>query len=107
MVSNAREDDFAVLDLDEIDTRIALTAFLARGARFFELDLPVHPVEFDLPERGSDRLRIGLARLGDRRRNGADAVIAAEALGEPREGVAAFVPFRDERLCHGRIGRDI
>src|SRR5215468_5978959 len=105
MVSNAREDDFAVLDLDEIDARIALTAFLARGAYLLEPDLPVHPVQFDLPERRADRFRIGLARFGDRRRNGADPVIAAKALGEPGKRVTAFVPFRDERLRHGRIGR--
>src|ERR1700760_4266338 len=35
--SHAGEDDFAVLDLDEVDARIALAAFLARGAGFLEL----------------------------------------------------------------------
>src|SRR4029077_17217190 len=80
-VSHAGEDDFAVLDLDEVDARITLAAFLAGGAGFLELDLAVHAGEFDLPQRRADCLRLGLARLGDGGRNRADTVIAAETLG--------------------------
>src|SRR5262249_31923418 len=105
--SGVRKDDLAVLDLDEIDARIALAAFLTRGAGFFEFDLSVHAGQLDLPERRTDRLGLRLARLGDRGRDGADAVIAAEALGQTRERIAALLPFVDEGLSHGRIGRDI
>src|SRR5207248_6552142 len=102
--SHAGQDDFAVLDLDEVDARGALAAFLTGGAGFLELDLAVHAGEFDLPERRADRLRLGLARLGNGGRNRADAVIAAETLGQPGEGIAAFLPFLDERLRHRGIG---
>src|SRR5215468_11214298 len=105
--SGVRKDDLAVLDLDEIDARIALAAFLTRGAGFLEFDLSVHAGQLDLPERRADRLGLRLARLGDRGRDGADAVIAAEALGQTRERIAALLPFVDEGLSHGRIGRDI
>src|SRR5262249_39764790 len=67
----------------------------------------VHPGQLDLPERRADRLGIGLAGLGDRGRDGADAVIAAEALGQTCERITALLPFVDEGLRHGRIGRDI
>src|SRR5262249_46323013 len=106
-MSGVRKHDLAVLDLDEIDARIALAAFLTRGPGFFEFDLSVHPGQLDLPERRADRLRIGLAGLGDRGRDGADAVIAAEALGQTCERITALLPFVDERLGHGRIGRDV
>src|SRR6516165_4785533 len=106
-VSSARQDDFAVLDLDQIDAGIALAAFLTRRSGFLELDLAVHAGQLDLPECRADCLRIRLARLGNRRGNGTDSVIAAEALGQAGEGIAALLPFLDERLCHGRIGRDI
>src|SRR5262245_32773556 len=103
-VSGAGENNFAVLDLDQVDARIALTAFLARGAGFLELDLSVHARQFDLPERRADRLRIGLARLRDCGGNSADAVITAEALGQAGERVTTFLPFLDEGLRHRRIG---
>src|SRR6266446_417947 len=105
--SGVRKDDLAVLDLDEIDAGIALAAFLTRGAGFFEFDLSVHAGQLDLPERRADRFGIGLARLGDCGRDGADAVIAAEALGQTCERIAAFLPFVDEGLGHSGIGRDI
>src|SRR5262245_35021616 len=105
--SGVRKDDLAVLDLDQIDARVALAAFLTRGTGFFEFDLSIHPGQLDLPERRADRLGIGLAGLGDRRRDGADTVIAAEALGQTCERITALLPFLDERLRHRRIGRDI
>src|SRR6202040_1274758 len=70
--SGARKDDLAVLDLDQIDARIALAAFLTRGAGFVELDRAIHPGQLDLPERRADRLGVGLARLADRRRDRAN-----------------------------------
>src|SRR5262249_16288482 len=96
--SGVRKDDLAVLDLDEIDARIARAAFRTRGAGFLEFDLSVHAGQLDLPERRADRLGLRLARLGDRGRDGADAVIAAEALGQTRERIAALLPFVDEGL---------
>ena len=81
-----RQDDLAVLDLDQIDAGIALTAFLTGRARLVELDHAVHAGELDLPERRADRLGLGLAGLGDGGRDGPDAVIAAEAFGQPANG---------------------
>src|SRR5690349_2048996 len=80
--SGARQHDLAVLDPDQIDAGMALAAFVTGRAGFFELDLAIHPGQLDLPERRADRFRVYLAGLGDGGRNGADAVISAEALGE-------------------------
>src|SRR5262249_7235415 len=68
--SGVRKDDLAVLDLDEIDARVALAAFLTRGAGFFEFDFSVHPGHLDLPERRADRVGLRLAGLGDGGRDG-------------------------------------
>src|SRR5262249_59439983 len=91
--SGVRKDDLAVLDLDQVNARVALSAFLTRGAGFFEFDLSVHPRHLDLPERRADRFGLGLAGLGDRGCDGADAVIAAEALGPTRQRLSALLPF--------------
>src|SRR5215471_14476034 len=96
--SGVRKHDLAVLDLDQIDARIALPAFLTRGAGFFKFDLSVHAGQLDLPQRRADRLGLRLAGLGDRGSDGADAVIAAEALGQARERITALLPFFDEGL---------
>src|SRR5262249_20229200 len=105
--SGVRKDDLAVLVLDEIDARVALASFLTRRTGFFEFDFSVHPGHLDLPERRADRVGLRLAGLGDGGRDGADAVIAAEALGQARERITALLPFFDEGLRHGRIGRDV
>src|SRR5205085_8596096 len=83
--SALRDDDFPVLDPDEVDVRDALPALLALGAGLVELDLAVHAGELHLPEGGADRLGLGLAGLLDRGRDGADAVIAAIAPGHAGE----------------------
>src|SRR5689334_21084347 len=93
-----RERDLPVLDLDDEDRRLALAAFLAGGAVLLELDRAVHAGERHFPERLLDGLRLVLAgdlhRLGD----GRDAVVAAEALGQALEGMAALGPLVDEGL---------
>src|SRR4051794_1239934 len=101
--SALRDDDFPVLDPDQVDVRDALPALLALGAGLVELDLAVHAGELDLPEGGADRLGLGLAGLLDRGRDGADAVIAAIALGDARELEAALLPFLDELARHVRV----
>src|SRR5205809_2932011 len=73
-----RKHDLGVVDLDEIDIGHALAAFLAGRALLLELDLAVKAHQFGLPQRFGDRGRLSLARLLDRSRDGADAVIAAE-----------------------------
>src|SRR5205823_7551245 len=98
-----RQDDFARLDLDQINIRDALAAFLAGRSRLGELDLAIETVDLDLPERRADRFRFSLAGLLDRRGDSADSVVAAEALGDAGEGQAALFPFREEVL--GRIGK--
>src|SRR5215218_6278979 len=75
-----RDDDLAVFDPDQIDARSALTAFLAGRTALLELDHAVHARQLDLPERLTDGVGLGLAGLLDRCRDGADAVVAAEAL---------------------------
>src|SRR4051794_37848248 len=103
--SALRDDDFAVLDADQVHVRHALAAFLAFRTGLVELDLAVHTGQLDLPEGGADRLGVGLAGLLDRRRDGADAVIAAIALGDPGELEAALLPFLDELARHVRVWR--
>src|SRR5205085_9660300 len=95
---NLRQDDFARVDLDQVDVRNALPAFLAGGAGLGELDLAVEPVDFDLPERGADGFRVGLTGLLDRGGDRLDAVVAAEALRHARERETALFPFREEAL---------
>src|SRR4030095_11379206 len=107
MRSGARKNDLAVLDSDQVDARIALAAFLARGAGFVEFARAVHAGEFDLPERRANGLGLGLAGLVDCRSNRPDAVIAAEALSQTAERMAALLPFLDEGLGHGRISGNI
>src|SRR5262249_56882438 len=88
--SGVRQHDLAVLDPDQVDAGMALAAFLTGRAGFFELDLAIHPSQLDLPERRADRFRVHLARLGDGGRNRTNAVITAEALGQPGERIAAL-----------------
>src|SRR5215204_2394363 len=96
--SRVRQDDLPVLDLDQIDAGVALPALLTGRADLVELDHPVHAGQLDLPERLADRVGLGLAGLGDGGRDGADAIIAAEALGQPGEWIIALLPLVDERL---------
>src|SRR5690349_6125744 len=58
-----RQDDFAVLDLDQVNVRHALAAFLAFRALLLEFDFSVEAREVYLPKRGTDRFRFGLAGL--------------------------------------------
>src|SRR5262249_52688611 len=102
--SHGGQDDFAVLDLDEVDARGALAAFLTGGAGFLEIDLAVHAGGVDLPERRTDRLRLRPSRPCNGGRNRAAAVLAPGALRRPRGRRAALLPFLDERLRHRRIG---
>src|SRR5262249_36460159 len=88
--SDVRQNDFAVLDLDQIDAGFALAAFLSGRAGLLEFDLAVHPHQLDLPEGRADGFGLGLARLGNRGRDCPDAVIAAEALGQSCERIAAL-----------------
>src|SRR5690348_3574032 len=91
-------DDLAVLDLHHVNARHVLRAFLAGRALLDEGDVAVDALHLHVPERLRDRLRLGLARLLDRRDDGVHAVPAAEALGEAARIVAALIPFGDEAL---------
>src|ERR1700733_10538898 len=77
--------DFAVADLDEINVGLALAAFLAFGTGLLEHDVAVEALDVDRPQGRLDRSGVGLAGFFDRRRGGADAVIATEALGASGE----------------------
>src|SRR4030095_10520243 len=83
-----RQRDLAVFDLHDEDGRLRLAALLAGGAVLVELDGPVHAGERDLPQRGLDGLGLVLAGDLDGLGDGGDAVVAAEALGQPLEGQA-------------------
>src|SRR5919106_1964527 len=99
-----REGDLAVLDLDDEDRRPALAALLAGRTVLLELDRSVQPGEGHLPEGGLDRLRLVLAGDLDRLGEGGDSVMAAEALGQPLERMAALGPFVHERLGQLAVG---
>src|SRR6516162_3861638 len=77
--------DFAVADLDEVDVRLALAAFLSLRSGLAEHDVPVEPLHLDVPHRCLDCRGLRLARLLDGGCRGADPVIAAEALGASGE----------------------
>src|SRR5262249_59137341 len=101
--SDLRQDDFARFDLDQIDVRDALPAFHASRPSLVELDPAIEAVDLDLPERGADRLRVGFSGLLDRRRNGADPVVAAETLRHAGKRQPALLPLGEEILrCRGR-----
>src|SRR5437764_13696540 len=94
--------DLAVGDFDQIDVGLALAAFLAFWAGFAEHDVAVQALDLDIPQCSLDRRRLRLARLLDRRRRRADAVIAAKTLGAAGDVEDALLPFGDEivgRLC--------
>src|SRR5215204_3587478 len=105
--SGVRDDDLAVFDPDQIDARSALTAFLAGRTALLELDHAVHAGQLDLPERLTDGVGLRLAGLLDRRRDGADAVVAAEALRQTRERVPTLLPLLDETFSHLGISRNV
>src|SRR6516165_11670200 len=57
--------DFAVIDLDEVDVRLALAAFLALRSGLAEDDVSIEPLHLDVPHRRLDCRRLRLARLLD------------------------------------------
>src|ERR1017187_2854795 len=74
--SDFRNDDFAVLDLDQIHGRNTLTAFLAVGPGLDELNFSVQPGDIELPKRRTNGFRIGLTGLLDGGCDSTDAVLA-------------------------------
>src|SRR5688500_19731890 len=85
--------DFAFFDFDDVHRRHALSAFLALRPFLVEGDVAVDALNLDLPERLLDRRRFRLTGRLDRRDDGHDAVVAAEALGQPADVVLARVPL--------------
>ncbi len=90
------KNNLRVVDLDQVDIRHALTTFLARRALLLELDLAVQAQQLDIPQRLRDGFRFGLARLFDRSRNGADAVVTTETFRCTGEIEATLLPFAEE-----------
>src|SRR6516162_760672 len=86
-------DHLAVLDRHKIDGGHVLSAFLAGRAFLVEVDVAVDPLYRDAPERLADRFGVGLAGGFDGRDGNIYAVVAAEALGQAAEVVAALLPF--------------
>ena len=99
------QGDLAVLDGHDIDVGHVLGALLARRALLDEDDVAVDAVDLDAPERRADGFGIDLAGRLDAGRDGYDAVMTAEALGQPGEVVAALVPLVDELDRDVRVGR--
>src|SRR5262250_2622520 len=83
----------AVAYLHDEDAGLALPALLARRPVLLELDRPVDAGDAHAPERVADRFGIVFPRQPDRLGDRRDPVVAAEALGEAVEGIAAFVPL--------------
>src|SRR5579875_193473 len=90
--------DLTTLDLDDVDLGHDLAALLALRAFLHEADIAVDALHMHLPERLADGLGLGLAGQLDRRRDRLDTVMAAEALRQAREFIAALLPCGDEVL---------
>src|SRR5882757_5673863 len=105
LTSERLHTDLAVGDFDQIDVGLTLAAFLAFGAGFFEHDVTVQALDLDVPQGRLDRRGLRLARLLDRGRRGADAVIATETLGAAGEVEATLLPFCDEVVGRFRVRR--
>src|SRR4029453_2164384 len=97
----------AVADLHDEDARLTLAAFLAGGPVLLELDRPVHAHQAHLPEGVAHGLGLVLAGNPDRFGDGGNAVVAAEALGESLERMAALGPLVDERLGELAVGHGL
>src|SRR3981189_3710203 len=97
--------DLAVVDFNQINVGLALTAFLAFGTGLTEDDIAVQAFHVDIPQRGLDRCRLRFARLLNGGRCGADTVVAAEALGTSGKVEAALLPFGDEVVRCLRVRR--
>src|SRR4029450_9502442 len=67
-----------------------------------ELDRTIEAENVHVPQRGANGLRLRLAGDLDRLGDGADAVIAAKARGQPSEWQSPVVPLRN-KSC-GRCG---
>src|SRR6476646_249270 len=105
--SSLRDDDLAVIDLDQVHGRNALTAFFSFRPRFSELDLAIKAGDVELPQGCANCLRVGFSGLLDSRRDGPDTIIATEAFGHASELETALLPFRDEALGGFRIRRHL
>jgi hypothetical protein len=94
--------DLAAGNLDEIDARHVLRAFLAGGALLDEGDVAVDALHLDVPQGLADGFRLRLAGCLDRGRDGVNAIPSAEALGQTADVMLLLVPERDEAL--GDVG---
>src|SRR5262245_51161247 len=90
--SSLRDDNLAVVDLDQIHGRDALTAFLSIRSGLRELDFAVEAGDVELPQRLANCLRVGFAGLLNRRHDSPDAVIAAEAFRHAGKLESALLP---------------
>src|SRR5581483_3997653 len=89
LLHEVRQRDLAVLHLHQEDAGVALAALLAGRAVLLELDRAVEARDVHLPQRVAHGLGIVLAGDAERRGDGGDAVVTAEALGEALERIAA------------------
>src|SRR5688572_20483956 len=96
---------FAVGDRYKIDGGLVLRAFLAGRPLLDEVDVAIHPLHLDVPQRGADGFRVRLAGGLDRGVGDVDAVIAAEAFGQAADVVAPLLPLVHVALGSVRVLR--